>query len=109
MAGLSRSMLSEWKVALALVLIALAAIIVAGSRSSAPAVLEVASVARFGSYADEIGNHPTVIVRLQDGSTQEMRSTPVLLHACFVGATIHLVRRAHSLQVDSRGCLQNAN
>ena len=109
MASLSRSMLSEWKVALALVLIALAAIIVAGSRSSAPAVLEVASVARFGSYADEIGNHPTVIVRLQDGSTQEMRSTPVLLHACFVGATIHHVRRAHSLQVDSRGCLQNAN
>jgi hypothetical protein len=105
MDSLWRSMLSEWKVAVALALIALAAIIVAGSRSSTPALLQVASVVRFGSYANEIGNHPTVIVRLQDGSTQEMRSTPVLLRACSVGATIHLVRRARSLQVDSRGCL----
>ena len=95
----------EWKAVLALALIALAAIIVAGSRSLGPASLEVAKVARFGSYADEIGNHPTVIVQLRDGSRQEIPSTPLLLRACSVGATINLVRRAHSLQVHPKGCL----
>jgi len=109
MDSLWRSMLGEWKAALALALIALAAIIAAGSRSSTPALPEVASVVRFGSHADEIGNHLTVIVQLQDGSTQEMWSTPVLLRACSVGVTIHLVRRARSLEVDSTGCLQNSS
>jgi hypothetical protein len=97
-------MLGEWKVVLAFALVALAAIITGGYRSSGPSVVEVASVVRFGSYADEIGNHPTVIVRFRDGGTQELRSTPMLLGACTVGATISLVRREHSLQVHPKGC-----
>ena len=97
-------LLREWKAAWALVLIAVAAIIVANWQSAGPVSLETASVVRFGSYADEIGNHPTVIVRLRDGNTQEIRSTPVLLRACSAGAIITLVRRAHALQVHPRGC-----
>jgi hypothetical protein len=89
---------------MALVVIAGVLIVVAVLKSSGPASLETASVVRFGSYADEIGNHPTVIVHLGDGSTQELKSTPVLLHACTVGAAITLVRRTHSVQVHPRGC-----
>jgi len=102
--SLWRSIVGEWKVVLAFTSVALAAIIAAGYRSSGPAAVEVASVVRFGSYADEVGNHPTVIVRLRDGGTQELRSTPMLLRACTVGATISLVRRDHSLQVHPEGC-----
>lgn len=97
-------MLGEWKVILAFGSVALAASIAAGYRSAGPVAIEVGSVVRFGSYADEIGNHPTVIVRLRDGGTQELRSTPMLLRACTVGATISLVRRDHSLQVHPEGC-----
>jgi len=97
-------MLGEWKVVSAFALVAFAAIIAAGYQSSGPPAIEVASVVRFGSYADEVGNHPTVIVRLRDGGAQELRSTPILLGDCTVGATISLVRRDHSLQVHPEGC-----
>lgn len=99
-----RLVLGEWKAALALVLIAVAAVIAENWQSAGPVALEVASVLRFGSYSNEIGNHPTVIVRLRDGSLQEVRSTPALLRGCIIGAAIALAHRPHSLQVDPSGC-----
>lgn len=104
MDGFWRSMLGEWKAVVAAMSLAGAFILLAVIKTSGPVLLEIANVARFGSYADDLGNHPTVIVRLSDGSTQEIMSTPELLRACTVGATIALVRRARSFQVHPRGC-----
>jgi hypothetical protein len=99
-----RLVLREWKAALTLLLIAVAVIIAENWQSAGPVALEAAKVVRFGSYSNEFGNHPTVIVRLRNGSTEEIRSTPVLLRACSANAIITLVRRAHALQVHPRGC-----
>lgn len=104
MDSLWHSIRGEWKAALAVVLLAGTAIIVVGFQSPGPIVREAASVVRFGSYADDFGNHPTVIVRLGDGSTQEILSTPELLRACKTGVIIAVARHAHALQVHPRGC-----
>ena len=72
-------------VAAALVVVAAAFIVLIAFHSLGPASLERAGVVRFGSYANEFGDHPTVIVRLADGSTQQITSSPTALSGCAIG------------------------
>ncbi|WP_176473031.1 hypothetical protein [Sphingomonas lenta] len=69
-----------------------------------PAKDEYGEVVRFGSYAHDLGNRPTLIVRTVDGRQHELKASPESLRHCEVGGSVRLVRKAHSLRVDPRGC-----
>ena len=69
-----------------------------------PANIESGTIVRFGSYATDLGNRPTVIVRTVDGRQHELKASPGALRHCQVGHTLHLVRRAYSVRVDPQGC-----
>lgn len=64
---------------------------------------EIGEVLRFGSYANDLGNQPTVIVRTNDGRQIELKASPGSLRHCQVGDRVRLVRM-RSLRVDPRGC-----
>lgn len=66
---------------------------------------KLGKVVRFGSYATELRNQPTVIVRAADGLQRELKASPEALRRCRVGGAVRLIRTEHSLQVDPRGCL----
>ena len=73
-------------------------------KCAGPSGAEQAQIVRFGSYANELGNQPTVIVRTEDGRQYTLMASAGMLRQCQVGKRIRLVRTAHRLRVDPRGC-----
>lgn len=69
-----------------------------------PTEVELAEVIRFGTHASDMGNRPTVIVRATDGRQFELAASRGSLRNCQAGDAIRLIRRAHSLGIDPRGC-----
>ena len=62
------------------------------------------TIVRFGSYASDDGNQPTVIVRTNGDDPREIPANRALLQGCRVGGQITLAKRAHSVTVAPRGC-----
>ena len=82
-----------------------AAFVAVGSyKYAGPSGAAQGEIVRFGSYANELGNQPTAIVRTEDGRQYTLMASAGMLRQCQVGKRIRLVRTAHQLRVDPRGC-----
>jgi len=73
-------------------------------RRSAPQTYETAKVVRFGTYADNLGNHPTLVVATSDGTERQIETTPELLRDCKAGSNIKLIVSPHHSEVAPAGC-----
>ena len=62
-----------------------------------PTEVEMGEVIRFGTYADEMDNQPTVIVRAEDGRQYELIASRGSLRHCMAGDSIRLIRGTHRL------------
>lgn len=83
----------------------IAAFVAAGVyKYAGPSGAEQGQIVRFGSYANELGNQPTVLVRTEDGRQYTLMASAGMLRQCQVGKRIRLVKTAHRLRVDPRGC-----
>ncbi|HEX5185172.1 MAG TPA: hypothetical protein VFW19_18710 [Allosphingosinicella sp.] len=69
-----------------------------------PGRIETAEVMGFGGYETEVGTKPIVRVRTAQGVVQELIASAPALSECRRGRRIWLIRRAHGLIVDPRGC-----
>ncbi len=94
----------SWKV-LALAALLIAAVAGAAlTLTRAPEEVE-AQVIRFGSYATDEGNKPILVVRLGDGTVQQVRARRSEVRSCRVGGTVQLLRRGSLLALQPGGCL----
>jgi hypothetical protein len=73
-------------------------------RTRTPVVVE-ATVVRFGSQATNEGNQPILVVRLEDGTVQELLARPSDVKSCRAGGLVRLDRRGALLFVRPGGCL----
>ena len=73
-------------------------------KRSEPRAYETAKVVRFGSYADNLGDHPTVIVTTSDGAERQIEATPELLKGCKAGGNIKLIVSPRHSEVAPSGC-----
>lgn len=99
---------SSWKAILLILMLGVGALMLGRSASrtaKAPAKEEMGRVIRFGSYADEMGDQPLIIVELSDGTKKQLMIWRPQLQTCRVGDRIRLVRKAGVLRVHTRGCM----
>lgn len=61
-------------------------------------------VMRVGSYAHEVGDLPIVTVRLEDGSTRQLRARRAAVEGCEQGSNISLLQKGSHLRVGMQGC-----
>ena len=94
----------EWKAIVAISVIVLVMVGAIVLKQSGPVEVEIAKIVGFGTYSDEMGGHPIVIVAAPDGRRDEVKTSPALLLGCSVGHAIRLLRKPHSLSVASNGC-----
>ena len=84
---------------------AIAAFVAVGVyKYAGPSVAEQGEITRFGSYANELGNQPTLLVRTKHGRQYTLMASAGMLRQCQVGKRIRLIKTAHQLRVDPRGC-----
>jgi hypothetical protein len=99
--------LEFWKIALLIAGLGAAAISFGSwmyRDAGQPVREEEAEVVRFGSYSNSDGDHPTVVVRLRDGRTQQLTTSGAELENCRAGGRIRLLRGSSSLRVSPQGC-----
>ncbi len=77
---------------------------VAAYKKSEPSIIETGKVVRFGSYASDLGDRPTVIVITEDGHENTIVAPPGSLNRCSTGSRISVIRRPHSLSIAPIGC-----
>jgi hypothetical protein len=65
---------------------------------------ERARVVGFESYANQVGDHPIVVVRMADGSERQVPIPTSSLRRCKIGSTIRLLRWPHTIDVAPEGC-----
>jgi len=94
----------EWKAIAAISIVVCVMVASIVLKQSGPVELEIATIVGFGTYTDEMGGHPIVIVAAPDGRRDEVKTTSALLTGCSVGGAIRLLRKPHSLSVALRGC-----
>ena len=63
-------------------------------------------IVRVGTYAHETGDLPILTVRLDDGSTRQLRARRAAIIGCAKGSTIELLQQAGRFRVGPRGCRQ---
>lgn len=95
----------ELKAVCVLAFLAIVAVSVLVFKQSGPMTPETGLIVRFGSYANEVGNQPIVVVRTDHGQLEEVKASATLLNRCAAGGQIRLLRRAHNLAVAPEGCL----
>ena len=67
--------------------------------------IETGSVVSFGSYADETGNQPLVVVGMRDGRQEQVFAAPNALNGCKVGSPIVLQKQGGTLRAAPFACL----
>ena len=97
-------LLEEWRAALGLGIVVAALVGYILVRQSRPTEFETAKIIRFGSYANDTGDHPSVTASTTDGASIQVFTIGAPLGNCVVGGQIRLVRKPHSVSVDPRGC-----
>lgn len=97
----------HWKIALLVAGLVVLAIVLGLWRyrdDAATVVEERAELIRFGVTSDYDGDHPTVIVRLRDGSVRQLSASRASVRLCRVGGGIRVLRSENTLRVSPFGC-----
>lgn len=100
----SQRLAASWRLA-ALAAVLMAVVAVAARTLTAASTRVEARLVRFGSYATDAGSLPLLIVRLSDGTDQQVRVRRSDVRACRVDSTIHLMRRGSLLTLAPGGCI----
>ena len=99
-----RDVVTPWKLLVAVILLASLGAVGAKYLLNAPQQVQAVLI-RFGSYATDEGDMPSLFVRLESGAVHQVNARRADVRLCRPGQTVRLVSRGSRLWFQPGGCV----